>query len=211
MRCFEKRECWHMTWRLKIPLGLVLLFVVYFLMLHTYTFLSPQKPVKAKVLVVEGWLNDYALKECLQIFNNDSYDYLLITGGPLNTGYIITNYKSTAQVAKETLFRLGVPRDKVIAISRKLVWRERTYNSALALRDYLQKEMPNIESFNLVSLGAHSHRSWLLFQKAMPNIEIGIITIDEKRYDPEHWWRSSKGFRSVFTEAIGYVYVRLFF
>jgi hypothetical protein len=63
----------------------------------------------------------------------------------------------------------------------------------------------------MISLGAHSRRSWMLFRKAMPNYDIGIITIEEKLYDTSAWWKSSKGFRTVFTEGVGFLYSKFFF
>jgi len=211
MQWRKKKDCYQLTWAPKILVLIIFFFAAYLSVKNIYSFLAPQKPVVSKVLVIEGWLSDYALQECLDLFNKDSYDLMLITGGPLNTGYVLMNYKSTAQVAKETLLRLGAPPEKVIAISRKLVWSDRTFQSALVLKKYLMKEMPLCKSFNLVSLGAHSRRSWLLFNRAMPNYKIGIITLKEKLYDTNYWWRTSKGLRSIITEFLGYFYVLLFF
>lgn len=90
------------------------------------------------------------------------------------------------------------------------MWNDRTYHSALALKAFLKQNNPQIKSFNLVSMGAHSARSWLLFKKAMPEYEIGVISLEDKRYDKDKWWTSSKGFRSVFTEGFGYFFVLLF-
>lgn len=206
-----KKETFHWTWKAKFIflLGFVLSF--YFLVVGAYNFLSPQEPVNTKILVVEGWLNDYALEESLSLFHEDSYDIMLITGGPLNTGYVLMNYKSTAEVALGTLLKFGANPETTIAINRDLVWRDRTYTSALELKKYLKSEMPDVNSFNLVSLGAHSKRSYLLFERAMPEYEIGIITIQERLYNPEKWWNTSKGLRTIITEGIGYFYVLFFF
>jgi len=176
-----------------------------------YYFLSPHHQIKSDYLVVESWMHDDALKESLEIFREGHYKHMFITGGPLNEGYFLMHYKSTSDFALDTFLHLGASADSMTTISRDLVWRDRTYHTALKLKEYLRKNNPEIHSFNLVSLGAHSRRSWLLFQEAMPNYKIGIITIDAKLHDPERWWTTSKGFRSVFTEAFGYFYIRLFF
>lgn len=211
-----------MSWRVKkekyvlrVWVKLVILisfFVLFYAVLYNaYSFLSPNQKVEAKVLIVEGWLNDYALEESLEIFRKGEYEHMIITGGPLNTGYVIMNYRSTAKTSFHTLLEYGASPDSMTIVDRELVWRDRTYHSALELKKYLAKKYPKTTSLNLVSLGAHSRRSWLLFQKAMPNHQIGIISLNDKLYDHHHWWKTSKGFRSVVTEAIGYYYVLFFF
>ena len=211
MQWKKKTECYHWTWKAKLIFTAVAILLLYFTITNIYYFLSPQKEVQTNVLVVEGWLNDDALQESLTLFNSNHYEMMIVTGGPLNTGYIITNYKSTADMARQTLLMLGGDSSKIIAVSRKLVWRDRTYTTALALKKYFQKEMPHLKAFNLVSQGAHSRRSWLLFKKAMPAYDIGIISTSEKLYKSDRWWKTSKGFRTVFTETIGYFYVLFFF
>jgi len=211
MQWRKKQDCYRWTWYVRLSALLLFTFVFYLAFQNIYVFLSPQKPISAKILVVEGWLNDDALQESLRIFNEGQDRLLIVTGGPLNTGYIITNYRSTAEVARATLLKLGGDSNKIVSVSRDLVWRDRTYTTALKLRKYLQQKIPQVHSFNLVSLGAHSRRSWLLYKKAMPDYQIGIVSIKQNLYDSEHWWKTSKGFRSVFTETIGYFYVLFFF
>jgi len=211
MSFFIKKNCTCLRWRFKLSVLAVLAILVYYLMTHLYFYLAPQQKVESDFLVVESWMNDDALKESLEIFRQGHYKHMFITGGPLNEGYYLMNYKSTSDFALDTFLHLGASADSMSIISRDLVWRDRTYHTALKLNEYLQENYPDIHSFNIVSLGAHSRRSWLLFQLAMPNYKIGIITIDAKLHDPEKWWTTSKGFRSVFTEAFGYFYIRLFF
>ena len=211
MQLRVKKESYQWTWTAKIIFLIVFLLLLFIMIRGAYGFLSPQKTVETKILVVEGWLNDYALEESLSLFHEDSYEMMLITGGPLNTGYVLMDYKSTADVALGTLLELGANPETTIAINRDLVWRDRTYKSALELRKYLKREMPEVDSFNLVSLGAHSKRSYLLFKRAMPEYEIGIISMQERLYDPERWWNTSKGLRTIITEGIGYFYVLFFF
>lgn len=173
--------------------------------------MAPQKKVDTNVMVVEGWIGDYALEESLLKFRGQNYHHMFVTGGPLNYGYYLTNYKSTADAATATLLLLGASPDSTTSVSRKLVWRDRTYQSAVALKEYLKKNYPEIKSFNLVSQGAHAARSWLLFKMAMPEYKIGVISIDDKLFDQEKWWRTSKGFRTIVFESLGYIYVRFFF
>jgi len=51
-----------------------------------------------------------------------------------------------------------------------------------------------------------------LYKKALDDsIKVGIISADNRSYDPEHWWKSSAGVRTVISEFIAYVYVKIFF
>lgn len=211
MKWRVKKECYRLTWPVRLIITLAFILGLFFLIKNLYGFLSPQKEVASKILVVEGWISDYALQESLDIFYADSYDYIITTGGPLTTGYVLMGYESTAEIAKATLLKMGGPTDKIIAVNRDLVWRERTFSTAMELRHFLKNEMPTIKSINLISMGAHSRRSWLLFKKALPEMQVGIITIDDRLFDTKHWWNSSKGFRTVLTESLGYFYVLLFF
>jgi len=38
-----------------------------------------------------------------------------------------------------------------------------------------------------------------------------VIAVPVRTFDPEHWWRSSQGFRLVTGELLAYTYARLFF
>ena len=206
-----KKTSYHWTWKAKLIFLSLLLVLIIVVIKGAYGFLTPEKPIITNVLVVEGWMNDYALEESLAIFNEGKYQFMITTGGPLNTGYILMQYKSTAEVARGTMLDLGADPEKIFAVSRQLEWRDRTYKTALKLKAFLDAEHPNVKSFNLVSLGAHSKRSYLLYQMAMPDFDIGIISIEDQLYNPNSWWDTSKGFRSVVTEMIGYLYVYFFF
>jgi hypothetical protein len=38
-----------------------------------------------------------------------------------------------------------------------------------------------------------------------------VWAIPTTEYDPQHWWRSSSGVRTVIGEALAYAYVKCFF
>ena len=91
-------------------------------------------------------------------------------------------------------------------------YRNRSYASAVALREWVEQHRLSVTSFNLVTMGAHARRSRLLFQKAFGgNVHIGVIAVRDREYDPDRWWRSSEGVKEVISEGAGYLYARLFF
>ncbi len=209
-KLYKKRECTRLSGFSRLLIALIFLFSLILIRNHLYKFLSPIEPIQTKVLVVEGWMDDFALEEAAQIFKKGDYTKLITTGGPLDIGYLASHYISTAELAKASLIHLGIDSNKITSVPRKYVLKKRTLQSALALKQWIIQKHAGLKSFNLVSLGPHSRRSHYLFQKALPNTNIGIIAIRDKRYDYVKWWQSSKGSRTVITEAIGYFYVVFF-
>jgi hypothetical protein len=58
----------------------------------------------------------------------------------------------------------------------------------------------------------HARRSRLLFQKAFgPGIEVGVIAIRDREYNPRVWWRYSEGVKEVLSEGAAYLYARFLF
>ena len=66
-------------------------------------------------------------------------------------------------------------------------------------------------SIDVVSSGVHARRTWLLFEKAFPSVDVGIISITPNSYDTSRWWLFSEGVRSVISESIAYIYARFIF
>ena len=67
------------------------------------------------------------------------------------------------------------------------------------------------ESIDVVSLGVHARRSWILFAQAFSSVDVGVIAIKSKEYDPSRWWLFSSGVRNVISESIAYLYARFIF
>ncbi len=98
------------------------------------------------------------------------------------------------------------------AVPSPVKYRDRTFGSALALRRWCGANHRQITAFNLVTLGPHARRSRLLFEKAFDDkARVGIISIENREYDPAHWWRYSEGVKEVVSEGVAYVYARFFF
>jgi len=75
----------------------------------------------------------------------------------------------------------------------------------------INKEGLNEASIDVVSLGVHARRSWLLFEKVFSSVDVGIIAIRPNSYDTSRWWLFSEGVRSVISESIAYLYARFIF
>jgi len=167
---------------------------------------------KADVLVLEGFISDYLLQDAINEFQTNKYKLLITTGTPLIYGELLAPYKNTANVAGMSLLKLGFDSTKLVMVGSNEIRNDRTYNSAVALREWLKKNRPQTKSLNLMTMGVHGARSQLLFQEAMGDtIKVGIISMKNFYYGPHSWWKSSKGARETLNETFGYFYVRFFF
>ena len=205
----RRREMWAITregWVIAI-MGLIIAMLLIITNIHP--FLAVNAPIKTDTLVVEGWLPDYAIKSAIAEFKKGQYRQLITTGLPLGKGYYLAEYKNYAELAAATCIALGFDKDKVIAVPAASVVKHRTAASAIALRDWLAASPLKVDSINLYSLGPHARRSWIIFKEVLnPDIKVGIIAAEQQDYNPQEWWKSSAGFRTVTAEIMAYIYAR---
>ncbi len=188
---------------------LICLSLIYFLNIHS--FLACNAPIKADILVVEGWLTDIALEGALKEFKTGNYQLLITTGQTLKKGSYLLKYKTFAQLAEATLLALGMERDKLIAVPCVKMKKDRTFTSAQTLSEWLLQSNLNIKTINLYSEDVHTRRSWILFKKVFePDIKVGVISFHSIEYDVKKWWISSEGIRTVIPETISYIYAKIF-
>ena len=203
--------------RVLTPIGWAVLLigfssVLISIMLFVHPFLAPTKPVGGDILVVEGWLPDYALEKAKERFQQGGYQLLVTTGGEISVGYHLSEYKTWAELAASTLKNLNFPEDKIIAVpAHKNIKKDRTYHSILALQRRLYEEGFNEASIDMVSLGVHARRSWFLYEKVFSSVNVGVVAISPNDYDASRWWLSSAGVRNVISESIAYLYARFIF
>jgi len=209
IRLIHRQEKWTLTVQGWGVTFLCIAALIIFTITHIQVFLAVTSPVKADVLVVEGWLPDYALKHALTEFENGSYNKIVTTGGPLPTGYYLAEYKTFAELSAATLKSLGLEKEKLIAVPAPYVTKDRTYASAVAFRQWISNSNLKVESINLYTFDVHARRSWLIFKEVLaPKIKAGVIAKEALDYEPNRWWSSSEGVRSVISETIAYIYAR---
>ncbi len=155
---------------------------------------------------------DYVIEEAAEEFRKGHYQRICLTGGPLEFGSPLREYKTYAEYAQAVCLKLGLPAAALEAIPAPAVQKDRSYASALALSRWLREHHEMNAKINIAGNGAHARRTRLVYEKALgPNVQIGISNVDEKTFDPKVWWKTSQGFRVVLDEAIAYIYARVFF
>jgi hypothetical protein len=203
----RRKECWVPT-----PQGLLvaagLIAVIVFLLVRTvYPFLAINEPVETRLLVVEGWVPDYALEVAKGKFDEGKYEMIVTSGERLLMGSYLSEYKSFAELAAATLRSLGVSPEMVKAVPSSQVQRDRTFASAVALGQWLRSERPEVTALNVLTLGAHARRSRAIFQDVLgDSVRVGVIAVEDQGFDAERWWQTSRGVQVVLDETVGYLY-----
>ena len=211
IKLIKSQEMWTLTaqgWAIAIAL---IAYLIFFTITHVHSFLAVTSPIKsAEVLVVEGWVPDYAIQQALTEFKNGSYRLLITTGGSIEKGNYLSEYKNFAEVSAATFKKLGLESEKVVAVPTPVVIKDRSYASAAEFNRWLSDSNLKLQSINVFSLDVHTRRSWFLFKKLLtPNIKVGAIAAKTQDYDPEKWWDYSQGVRTIIDEGIAYIYARL--
>ena len=213
MRIVERRERWGLTWlgRL-VVLGVALAATVGFV-LGAHPFLAVKQPAPADFLVVEGWVPERVFWQVADLFRTGGYERVVIVvptypGDPVIDPYGVRLDDYLA----DWIAMVGVPRSKVDVILSPSANRDRTYHAAKVVRQWLEEQGRSLSTIVLVTLGPHARRSRLLYRMALgDDVVRGVIPLYDDTYDPQHWWRSSAGVRTVLSEALAYVYAKLVF
>mgnify|MGYP001163429421 FL=1 len=115
-------------------------------------------------------------------------------------------FESNAELAKNYLLAKGIDSSKIKAIPTDLVKINRTLNSALTAREWIMQSGYNINGINVLSMGIHSHRTWMTYKKIFKDIcNIGIISVPDYEFA---WSRRVKVLRTLY-EIIGNSYYRI--
>ena len=190
----------------------VLLLVGLVLVHSIQPFLAVTAPESGGVMVAEGWMDDYAMQAAVDKFQQGHFDKFYVTGIPLEEGAPLAQYKTYAELGAAVAVKMGLSTNVVQAVPAPDVCKDRTYASAVALKEWLNGHGTNVSSLTVVSQGAHARRTRLLYEKAFgSDVKIGIISIPNREYDPNRWWIKSAGVREVIDESVAYLYARLFF
>jgi uncharacterized SAM-binding protein YcdF (DUF218 family) len=178
-----------------------------------YPFLAVTHRVDANVLVVEGWVDEHAIRAALKEFQSNHYERIFTTGGPVEgTGGYTNDYNTSASVGADLLRKNGLANGSVQMVPSRVMDRDRTYGSAIALRTWFHEHNTTVSGINVVTEDLHARRTRLLFQEALSDkTAVGVIAVPNPDYDAKRWWRYSDGVKDVITEASAYLYAKCFF
>ena len=189
---------------------ILLLALVLLVRFRLYSFLGPDHPADSPVLVIEGWVSDDALQAAVDWADVHAIRSIYLTGGPIETGSWLAAWHSWPEMTLARLDAIGATsRFDVRAFPAPRPRKDRTFTSALALRDALGTNAPS--SMTLASASPHLRRSSLLFRRAFSDtVSIGTLPLPPLDFDQSDWYRCSSGVRSLLSESIAYLYALLF-
>lgn len=201
-----------LTWLGRLLVLIVIVAAFIGLMANLYPFLAPDKPPHKGLMVIEGWIHDFALDEAVRMYKSGNYSKIICTGVPIETGSYIQAFKSYPEMTTARLVEMGIdPADIITAISEETN-KDRTYVAATALRQYIMAYNIGETNVHLITTGPHGRRSCLLFQKALgDDYHVGVTCLDDFGYEPDRWYAYSEGVRKVLGEFIAYTYAKFFF
>jgi uncharacterized SAM-binding protein YcdF (DUF218 family) len=210
---FDCRERWWLSWRGRLILAFAVVLVSVLVFRSVYPFLAITHRVNANVLVVEGWVHEYAIRAAVKEFQTNHYQRVFTTGGPVvGTGGYTNDFMTSASVGADLLTKNGLPNESVQMVPSRVMDRDRTYGAAVALRNWFRDHNVTVAGINVVTEDLHARRTRLLFQKALGDkVAVGVIAIPSPDYDARRWWRYSDGVREVIGESIAYIYARFLF
>lgn len=205
---FTRKERWGLSVRGWLVLILLLALAAGGWVFDVQPFLAPTQRVDTKILVVEGWVHQYAIHAAVAEFQAGHYEKIYTTGGPVvGSGGYLNDFNTSASVGAELLVKAGLPASLVQMVPSHVSGRDRTYSSALALREYFQTNGLAVKGFNVLTEDVHARRTWRLFQQAFgEQATVGIVSAPSPEYDPKRWWRYSEGVREILGESIAYLY-----
>jgi hypothetical protein len=146
-----------------------------------------------------------------RFFSPFSKTVSLVYGKPGNTE-VQPVYENLAQKAAYFLQREGIEAEKIVAAPSPFVEIDRTYESALSIKKVLNKRFPTVRSLNIISEGAHSRRSWMMYKKALDdNFKIGVMAVEVDHIGAWNWWTTKKGIKFVSIQFAKYLYAQFFF
>jgi len=210
---FNRRERWGLSLRgwLCFILGTVV--ASWFLLLNIQPFLAETRRENTRILVVEGWAGENTMSAAVTEFQAGHYEKIYTTGGPVIGLKADANGPHTwAGKGADLLVKTGLSAALVQSVPANLVTRDRTYGSALALREWFHQHHLAVQNFNVLTKDAHARRTRLLFQAAFGrDVKVGVISVPDPAYDPKRWWHYSEGVRVVLSESIAYLYAKCLF
>jgi hypothetical protein len=166
----------------------------------------------ARTLVVEGWLDDDDLARAVPLAASGQYQRVVTSGGPIETWRDLQPWPTTAERAADYLRRHGVAPTPVFAVPAPELARERSYLSAVVVRDWARAQGLSLDAIDVFSAGVHARRSRLVYRMAFgPAVEVGVIAALPQRYRLDRWWQTSEGAKAVVGELLGLAWTKCCF
>lgn len=214
-KLFARREVTLPTPFGLLVLGLGLALLLATLGLNVARFLAvnePLSPARAPgpiTLAVEGWVNEHELDQVVRLAASGRYRRILTANGPVD-GF--STHATYAERAAAYLAPRLPPGVELLAAPSPATLQDRTFVSAVWLRDLAQVRGEPVRALDVATRGVHARRTWAMYRQAFgPEVPVGILALPARDYDPERWWLSSAAFKAVLGEVFALAWVNCCF
>ncbi len=205
MPFLRRRAVWLPTLPLALLLCALLAAAVFLTGRHAYDLLALRVPAPAaRTLVVEGWLSRAELREAIALRRSGRYERVLTTGGLIDPDQDVGGWQNfaarAAAILREDAAASAVP---VIAVPAPQTLQERTYLSAVQVREWAAQAGVRLDAIDVYTLGVHARRSRQVYRLALGDaVEVGVIAVPPVEYDGPRWWTSSSGAKNTLGELV---------
>jgi hypothetical protein len=162
----------------------------------------------AALLVVEGWLGEPELDDAAAYARQHGYRRVATSGGPIESFSAFSSYAERA--AHHISDRL--PGVSVEAVPTPPTGQDRTFATAVWVRDWAQQRAVPVETIDVYSLGAHARRTRMVYRLAFgEQTRVGIIAGVPHDSDVERWWTTSEAAKAVLIEVVSLAWTQCCF
>jgi hypothetical protein len=175
-------------------------------LIHPFLALNQPAP-GARLLVIEGWLDTKELDQAVEVAIRGKYDRVVTTGGSIERWSELSKSSNYADLAWSYLKQHGLEDVDLTSVPAPASAQDRTFLSAVKLRQWTQKQGLAVDSLDVFTGGTHARRSRMLYQLAFgQGVVVGVMAARSAQYDQDRWWRSSAGAKTVLGEATSLVW-----
>jgi hypothetical protein len=206
---FRRRQIWLPTWQGALLLVVVVAASGLIALRQLAGYLAANDLATTRdgrgagTLIVEGWLDEDGLDAAIALIGRGGYARVIASGGPIDSWREDQRWPTYAERAADYLRRHGVTSIPVVAVAAPESAQDRTFLSAIVVRDWLRSQGVTIDALDLFSGGVHARRSRVVFQMAFgPEVEVGVFAAPPRRYALDRWWTTSEGVKAVLDESI---------
>jgi len=211
---FHRRHVWLPTlWGLALS-AVTAVAIAAVLIASAPGYLAVTEPARgadgngARVLIVEGWMDDRELDQAVALFRRGHYERIVTTGGPIDSwiGGPLP-WRSYAERGARYLAAHGLADATIDAVPAPASAQDRTFLSAVVVREWAARQQIRLDAVDLLSVSVHARRSRMMFRAALgPGVEVGVIAAQSSWYDTQRWWKTSGGAKLVLGESISLVW-----
>jgi uncharacterized SAM-binding protein YcdF (DUF218 family) len=119
----------------------------------------------------------------------------------LATGRTLRPYASSTDLMKRDLTEKGVIAGSIDEFTHD---EDDTRDEAIAVSDFIKQH--HWKKVILVTSNYHTRRADYIYERTLPpGTQLRVVSAPDSQYDPNNWWRTRRGVKLFFHEAMGIV------